>query len=161
MSLFRRKLIQKIEIVIKIPYSFKTIIIMETCESLLNVHTMYQAGLISILVSLSLAWVLVLFRYILKVNENKVNTSYITKAHIDYLLMGLLLIAFSIIDNGQGSETLILLAIIGAYTNPLLFLFMAFIPTINKATTSFFGVFSTLSFLVTTIGMGGLCICYL
>ena len=71
MSLFRRKLIQKIEIVIKIPYSFKTIIIMETCESLLNVHTMYQAGLISILVSLSLAWVLVLFRYILKVNENK------------------------------------------------------------------------------------------
>jgi hypothetical protein len=130
-------------------------------NTIANPHLMYQTGLVLILISLALAWTLVLFRYILKINESKVNTSYLTMAHIDYILMGLLLIAFSVIDNHQSSGILILLACIGAVTNPLLFLLMAFKPTINKAPTGFFGLFSSISFLITTIGMGGLCINYL
>lgn len=124
------------------------------------IAAMRNLGLVLIIVSLIFAWLTVLYRYILKVNESKVNTHYLVKAHIDYVLMGILLILFSIIDNGAPSW-LIISTCIGAITNPLLFVFMAFMPKINKATSSPFGIFSTLSFALTTIGFGGLCICYL
>lgn len=125
-----------------------------------NVETLRSLGLLLILVSLLFAWVTVLFRYILKVDETKVNTQYIVKAHIDFILMSILLILFSLIDN-NASYWLIICTCIGAITNPFLFVVMAFYPKINKSTFSPFGMFSTVSFILTTIGFGGLSLAYL
>ena len=125
-----------------------------------NVETLRSLGLILIIVSLLFAWVTVLYRYLLKVDETKINTQYIVKAHIDFILMAMLLIIFSLIDN-QAPYWLIICTCIGAITNPFLFVVMAFKPKIDKSTFSPFGMFSTISFLLTTIGFGGLSFVYL
>ena len=125
-----------------------------------NVETLRSLGLILIIVSLLFAWITVLYRYLLKVDETKINTQYIVKAHIDFILMAMLLIIFSLIDN-QAPYWLIISTCIGAITNPFLFVVMAFKPKIDKSTFSPFGMFSTISFLLTTIGFGGLSFVYL
>ena len=118
---------------------------------------MFQAGLYFILVSLVLAWLLVVLRYLLKVDEEKIATTQVLKAHIDYLLMGILLLLFSGF-NVSYSSWIVTLAIVGAVSNPFMFLVLAFKPRVSKAPFSLFGITSTLSFIVTTLGFGGLCI---
>jgi hypothetical protein len=117
-------------------------------------------GFILILVALLFSWVLVVYRYILKVDEKKVNTEYILKAHIDFLLMGILLIVFSFLG-GKVDSYLILFTCIGTATNPAMFIVMAFNPAVNKSPTSIFGLTTTVSYIITTVGIGGLCITYL
>jgi len=129
-------------------------------NDLIGAVAMRNLGFILILVSLLLAWTLVLYRYILQVDEKKVNTEYILKAHIDYLLMGILLIVFSIIDHNSPGF-LILLACTGAVTNPIMFVVLAFKPNVNKASFSVFGISNVISFIITTTGFGGLCVTHL
>ncbi len=126
----------------------------------MEVSYLRNMGFILILLALLFSWVLVVYRYILKVDAQKVNTEYILKAHIDFLLMGILLIAFSFLG-GKVSPYLILFTCIGTVTNPAMFLVMAFNPKVNKSPTSIFGLTTTISYVITTIGIGGLCITYL
>jgi len=126
----------------------------------MEVSYLRNMGFILILLALLFSWVLVVYRYILKVDAQKVNTEYILKAHIDFLLMGILLIAFSFLG-GKVSPYLILFTCIGTVTNPAMFLVMAFNPKVDKSPTSIFGLTTTISYVITTIGIGGLCITYL
>lgn len=118
---------------------------------------MQKAGLILILISLAIAWLLVLLRYLLKVDEEKINTTQVLRAHIDYLLMGILLIMFANLDI-KAEPYIEWSAIVGAITNPFMFLVLAFYPKVSKSPFSIFGITSTLSFVVTTIGFGGLAV---
>ena len=127
---------------------------------LMTILCMQNIGFILILVSLLFSWVLVLYRYILKVDEKKVNTEYILKGHIDFFLMGILLIVFSFVD-GKINPGLIFLTCIGAITNPMMFIVMAFKPNIKKSPKSIFGLMTTISYIISTIGVGGFCISYL
>lgn len=127
---------------------------------LTNTLCMRNVGFILILVSLLFSWVLVLYRYILKVDEKKVNTGYILKGHIDFFLMGILLIVFSFFD-GKINPCLIFLTCIGAITNPMMFIVMAFKPDVKKSPKSIFGLATTISYIISTIGVGGLCISFL
>jgi hypothetical protein len=74
--------------------------------------------------------------------------------------MGILLIVFSFLDD-RVPPYLILLTCIGAFTNPAMFIVLAFNPHVKKSTTSIFGMATTLSYIITTIGVGGLCFVYL
>ena len=126
----------------------------------MDILCLRKMGFILILVALLFSWVLVVYRYILKVDEKKVKTEYILKAHIDFLLMGILLIVFSFLG-GKVSSYLILCTCIGTITNPTMFIVMAFNPRVDKSPTSIFGLTTTVSYLLTTIGIGGICIGYL
>jgi hypothetical protein len=127
---------------------------------LMSVLCMRNIGFILILVSLLFSWILVLYRYILKVDEKKVNTEYLLKGHIDFFLMGILLIVFSFLESKINSG-LIFLTCIGAITNPMMFIVIAFNPNIKKSPKSIFGIVTTFSYVISTIGVGGLCIFYL
>src|SRR5690606_11290155 len=91
-----------------------------------------KAGFISILLSLALAWLLVSVRYLLKVDAQKIDSNQILKAHIDYLLMGILLLVFAKI-NLSFPKWILYVTVLGAFTNPLLFLVQAFWPRIDKS----------------------------
>jgi peptidoglycan/LPS O-acetylase OafA/YrhL len=124
---------------------------------LMNSLFMRNMGFVLILISLLFSWVLVMYRYILKVDEKKVNTEYILKGHIDFLLMGILLIIFSFFAE-KASPLLILLTCLGTLGNPTMFIVLAFNPNVKKSPKSLFGLASTFNYICTTIGIGGLCI---
>lgn len=127
---------------------------------LLNTTTLRNMGFALILISLFFSWVLVLYRYILRVEETKVNTEYILKGHIDYLLMGFLLMILSFLG-GQPNPILILLTCMGTLANPTMFIVLAFKQGLTKSPKSLFGMISTISYIFTTIGVGGICIHHL
>ena len=124
-------------------------------NNLINTAIMQNAGLVLILISLIFSWVLVIYRYILRVDELKVNTQYILKGHIDYLLMGFLLIILSLLG-GQPNPVLIVLSILGTFANPTMFIVLAFNQNIEKSPRSFFGMATTISYIFTTVGVGGI-----
>lgn len=126
----------------------------------MDILCLRKMGFILILIALLFSWILVFYRYILKVDEKKVKTEYILKAHIDFLLMGILLIVFSFLG-GKVSPYLILCTCIGTIMNPTMFVVMAFNPTVDKSPTSIFGLTTTVSYVFTTVGVAGLCITYL
>lgn len=127
---------------------------------LLNTMSMRNMGFVLILLSLTFSWVLVIYRYILRVNETKVNTEYILKGHIDYLLMGFLLIILSFLG-GKPNPILILFTCMGTLVNPTMFILLAFIPGLTKSPKSLFGMATTISYIFTTVGVGGICIYHL
>lgn len=129
-------------------------------DNFINTVTLRDAGLILIIISLMFSWVLVLYRYILRVDELKVNTQYILKGHIDYLLMGFLLIILSFLG-GQSNPVLILFSCIGTFANPTMFIVLAFNQNIEKSPRSLFGMLTTLSYILTTVGVGGVAINHL
>jgi len=114
-------------------------------------------GFVLILLSLTFSWILVLYRYILRVDETKVNTEYILKGHIDYLLMGFLLLILSFFG-GHPHPILILLACAGTLANPTMFIVLAFKQGLTKSPKSLFGKVSTISYIFTTVGVGGICL---
>ena len=124
---------------------------------LLNIFFMRNMGFVLILLSLVFSWTLVFYRYILRVEESKVNTEYILKGHIDYLLMGILLLILSFLG-GEPNPFLILFACIGTTANPTMFIVLAFRQNLKKSPKTFFGKVSTVSYVFTTVGIGGICI---
>ena len=109
-----------------------------------------------LILSLVLAWVAVSVRYLRLPGISAVISSdeHLVKAHIDYLLMTLLLYAFALLGITlpmpiQGCM------VVGAFTNPLLFIVLAINPGISRAMLTPLGIFATLSFSVTTLGFGG------
>lgn len=126
----------------------------------LDTMSMRNMGFILILLSLTFSWVLVLYRYILRVDEAKVNTEYILKGHIDYLLMAFLLLILSFLG-GKPNSILILFACMGTLANPTMFIVLAFKPGLTKSPKSSFGMVSTISYIFTTVGVGGICIYHL
>jgi hypothetical protein len=135
-------------------------IIQKMMIELINNSLMRNLGLVLILISLLFSWVLVIYRYILKVDEKRINTEYILKGHIDFFLMGILLIVFSLLG-GKINVYFILLTCLGAITNPTMFIVLAFNPTINKSPKSSFGIITTISYVISTIGVVGVCMTYL
>lgn len=126
----------------------------------MDVSCLRNMGFILILVALFFSWVLVVYRYILKVDEKKIITEYILKAHIDFLLMGILLLVFSFLG-GKISPYLIVFTCIGTATNPAMFIVLAFNPSIDKSPKSILGLVTTISYVITTVGIGGICLTYL
>lgn len=124
---------------------------------LINTLLMRNMGFVLILLSLVFSWTLVYYRYILKVEETKVNTDYILKGHIDFLMMGILILVLSFLG-GQPNPFLILFACIGTTANPTMFIVLAFNQNVKKSPKSLFGMVSTISYVFTTIGIGGICI---
>jgi hypothetical protein len=126
----------------------------------LTTISLRNMGFALILISLTFSWVLVLYRYILRVDETKVNTEYILKGHIDYLLMAFLLMILSFLG-GKPNPFLILFTCIGTLANPTMFIILAFKPGLTKSPKSLFGMVSTISYIFTTVGVGGICIYHL
>lgn len=127
---------------------------------ILNNEFLRIMGFILILLSLTFSWVLVIYRYILRVDEKIVNTEYILKGHIDYLLMGFLLLILSFLG-GEPNPILILFACMGTIANPTMFIVLAFKQGLTKSPKSLFGMISTISYIFTTLGVGGICIYHL
>ena len=121
----------------------------------INAGTMRNAGLILIVISLVFSCVLTAYRYIFKVDESLVNTKYILKGHIDYLLMGFLLLILSFLG-GKPNALLILLSCIGTFANPTMFIVLAFNQNMEKSPKSVFGMITTISYIFTTVGVGGI-----
>lgn len=126
-------------------------------NELLTTITLRNMGFVLILLSLTFSSVLVLYRFILRVEETKVNTEYILKGHIDYLLMGFLVMILSFLG-GTPNPIFILFTCIGTLANPTMFIVLAFNQTLTKSPKSLFGKISTISYIFTTVGVGGICI---
>jgi hypothetical protein len=71
--------------------------------------------------------------------------------------MGFLLLILSFLG-GTPNPYLILLSCIGTLANPTMFIVLAFVPGIKKSPKSFFGMMTTVSYVFTTVGIGGICI---
>lgn len=114
------------------------------------------AGSVMLLLSLAIAWVLVAVRYLRLPGLTTliISDEHLLKAHIDYLLMALLLYAFSLLGTTLPMSLQVAMAL-GAFTNPLLFIVLAIKPTVSRAPLAPVGICATLSFLVTTLGFGG------
>ncbi|MFN8274762.1 MAG: hypothetical protein U0X58_07775 [Flavobacteriaceae bacterium] len=120
-----------------------------------NLSMLKSVGLLLILVSLFFSWVLTVYRYILKIDPNKVNTQYILKGHIDYLMMGFLLLLLFFLG-GQPHPVYVLFSCLGTFANPTMFIILAFRPQIEKSPKSLFGKATTFSYILTTVGVGGI-----
>lgn len=114
------------------------------------------SGALLLCFSLLLAWVLSMVKgmpgtaFLSFIRSEKA----LLQAHIDYLLMAILLFVFAL--SGHDFPPLIVYAtIVGSITNPFLFLVMAVKPDVIKTPFSPFGVSSVLSFIATTTGMAG------
>ncbi|MBI1320357.1 MAG: hypothetical protein GC168_15625 [Candidatus Hydrogenedens sp.] len=111
---------------------------------------------VELLISLGLAWLGVATMYLRVPPLPRVfkRPNYIIKAHIDYLLMALLLMAF----HGIGVPLpawVVVCAIAGSLANPLLFLVLAAIEQPDYSPFRWLGITSTVGFLLTTLGFGG------
>ncbi|MBV6493476.1 MAG: hypothetical protein LDLANPLL_01499 [Turneriella sp.] len=111
-----------------------------------------KSGAVLLLVSLLLAWLLVVVKYLGFFPKVIKNQKHLLSAHIDYILMAILNWVVYHIVGPQGNEHMAHLIIVGSFLNPFLFLVMAVKPDIKKSTLSPFGVFSAISFTITTVG---------
>ncbi len=115
-----------------------------------------QAGMAVLLIALALAWTLVFTRAIPIAAVTNVIADYprLLQAHIDFLLMGALLLGFygarvPLPKSVRGAMA------IGVFTNPAGFLYLAFWP---ELITDAFLAFSIVSFVITTYGFGMACV---
>jgi len=115
-----------------------------------------QAGMAVLLIALALAWTLVFTRAIPIDIVTNVIADYprLLQAHIDFLLMGALLLGFygarvPLPKSVRGAMA------IGVFTNPAGFLYLALWP---ELITDAFLAFSIVSFVITTYGFGMACV---
>jgi len=113
-------------------------------------------GAVLILLSIAIGWVIIARKYLSLGFVEKVirDDKKLVKAHIDYVMMALILFAFFLIGENL-PQPLIILACAGALTDPALFIFLSVRPGINRKIGSPFSIISTIVFLTTTIGIGG------
>lgn len=114
-------------------------------------------GSFLVILSLATGWLIVAKRYLALVPAVSIikDDSKLVKGHMEYPIMALLLFSFYAL-NVDLPLYLVLPACIGAFTNPSLQLFLSIMPDVEKRGTSPFGIISTLSFIVTSIGLGGM-----
>lgn len=119
-------------------------------------QTFILAGTLLLCFSLVLAWLLSTLIGIpgLKMFGFIRSNKAILQAHIDYILMAIILYIFAL-SGMDFPPVFAYAAIVGAITNPMLFLVMAVNPQVEKSPFSIFGIVSVLSFIVTTVGMAG------
>ena len=113
-------------------------------------------GALLIIFSIAIGWLIIARKYLaLEIFKKLIrDDKKLVKAHIDYVMMALLLMAFFLI----GIELpilLIVLACAGALADPALFIFLSVKPDVNRKIGSPFSIISTVVFLVTTAGIGG------
>ncbi len=120
------------------------------------------SGALMILLSIATAWLTVAKKYLsLQFMERAIrDDEKLVKAHIDFVIMGLILLVFFVTGTDLPFPV-ILFSCAGALANPSLFLFLAFKPDVNKKPGSLFSVISTMTFLITTGGIGGASFCVL
>lgn len=113
-------------------------------------------GAVLILISIAIGWVIVARKYLsLGFLEKMIrDDKKLVKAHIDYVMMALILFAFFFIGVSL-PQPLIILACAGAFADPALFIFLSVKPGVNKTIGSPFSIMSTIVFLITTAGIGG------
>lgn len=114
-------------------------------------------GAMLIILSILTGWLIVARRYLAlgPVVRLIKDDAKLVKCHMEYPIMALLLFAFYAISANL-PYFLVVTACAGAVTNPSLQLVLAVKPDADTGATSPFGIISTLSFLVTSIGLGGL-----
>ncbi len=114
------------------------------------------SGAFLILLSIAIGWLIIARKYLsLEIFIRLIrDDKKLVKAHIDYIMMALILFAFFIIGVNLPLP-LILLACAGALADPALFIFLSVKPDVNKKIGSPFSVISTIVFLITTVGIGG------
>jgi hypothetical protein len=119
------------------------------------------AGIL-LLLSIALAWLLVLVRYLKWEPGRKLirDDNMLLKAHIDYFLMSMLLFVFYLVGkltesgSGPGAPEWALACLAGGtILNPAMFLVMAAVPDVRKTPASPFGIVSVISFLMITCGV--------
>jgi len=112
-------------------------------------------GALLIILSIILGWIIVAHRYLRVKFLKRIirDDSKLSKCHMEYVIMALILFAFYTLKIDL-PFFLILLACIGAISNPSLLLVISIKPKIDKKVTSPFSLISTVSFLITTIGFG-------
>ncbi len=115
------------------------------------------SGAAMLMLSLILAWMLSLMKGVPTSRLNRIFSSEraLLQAHVDYILMAILLFIFAL-SKIEYNTIIVYAGIIGAFSNPLLFVVLAIYPNAVKKPLTPFGLASILSFSVTTIGMGGL-----
>ncbi len=114
-----------------------------------------KSGAVFLVISLALAWLLVAVKYLGLFTGLIANQKHLLSAHIDYILMAILnWLVYTVVGPAGGSDLMAYLIVTGSALNPLLFLVMAIKPDIPKTPFSPFGMFSSLSFLITTAGFG-------
>ncbi|HNZ65013.1 MAG TPA: hypothetical protein PKJ10_04175 [Smithella sp.] len=118
------------------------------------------SGALLILLSIATAWLTIVKKYLsLQFMERAIrDDEKLVKAHIDFVIMGLILLVF-FLTGADLPFPVILLSCAGALANPSLFLFLAFKPDVNRKPGSLFSVISTMTFLTTTGGIGGASFC--
>jgi hypothetical protein len=115
-------------------------------------------GSLCLLITLVLAWCLVVVRSSAFMKTMFPNYQNLLKAHIDYLLMtGLLMIFFLLFNHFQVSPSpLVVFAMcVGSFMNPVGFIALAIKPTLSQQPASPFGAVMAGSFTLTTIGYAG------
>lgn len=113
-------------------------------------------GSVLLILSIATGWLIVAKRHLsMGVIEAYIrDDENLAKAHVDYIIMGaVLLILYAVGINFP--PYIVVLACLGALSNPSLFAFLSLKPDVNKALGSPFSIVSTLSFLATTVGIGG------
>ena len=110
-----------------------------------------------IIISLGLAWLATAVR-IMRVPalQNMFPSSdHIVKSHIDFLLMALLIIAFYLLGkqlNVTYPDWVIWAMLIGGFTNPVTFIFVAMSPPDAFKPGPLFAAGAMVSFIITTAG---------
>jgi|GEM_PF-640403 len=113
-------------------------------------------GAVLIMMSIAAAWLVVAGRYLSldAVKKYIRDDEKLVKAHVDYIMMGSVLLIFYALGMHFPSF-IVLLACLGALTDPSLFVFLSLKPDVNKKLGGSFSVISTISFLSATVGIGG------
>jgi hypothetical protein len=109
-----------------------------------------------ILLSIATGWLIIAKKYLsLEILEKLIrNDGKLVKAHIDYIMMSLILFAF-FLTGVTLPFPVVVLACVGALADPSLFVFLSIRPDVNKNIGTAFSVISTTIFLITTAGIGG------
>lgn len=113
-------------------------------------------GSVLLLISLALAWLATAVRILNVASLKKRFPAHdnLIKAHIDYLLMALLLFVFYLIGDTL-SLALVVPMLIGATINPFLFIVFATYSDPNAKPSPLFMITAFISFVCTTVGFGG------
>jgi hypothetical protein len=114
------------------------------------------SGAFLILFSIAIGWLIIAKKYLsLEIIERLIrDDKKLVKAHIDYVMMALILFSFFFIGVNLPLPVIIL-ACAGALADPALFIFLSIKPNVNRNIGSPFSVISTVVFLITTVGIGG------
>ena len=121
-------------------------------------NVLVLTGSLCMIITLGLSWCLVGVRTSAFMKSLFASYPNLLKAHLDYLMMtGLLMAFFLLFSHFQVSPSpLIVWAMsIGSFLNPVGFIFLSLKPNLSQHPASPFGILMSGSFTLTTIGYAG------